>query len=90
MRLIDADALIEKHPEICSRSMKFNLDLAPTIDAVPVVHAKYGFVGPDLSVCRYDLRYGTCSSCKERILFSVKQKNFCPNCGARMDGEADD
>lgn len=31
IRPIDANALIEKHPEICSRSMKFNLDLAPTL-----------------------------------------------------------
>lgn len=30
-RLIDADALIEAHKQVCSRSMKFNLDLAPTI-----------------------------------------------------------
>lgn len=30
-RLIDADALIEAHEQVCSRSMKFNLDLAPTI-----------------------------------------------------------
>lgn len=30
-RLIDADALIEAHEQVCSRSMKFNLDLAPTV-----------------------------------------------------------
>lgn len=30
-RLIDADALIATHEQVCSRSMKFNLDLAPTI-----------------------------------------------------------
>ena len=30
-RLIDADALIAAHKEVCSRSMKFNLDLAPTV-----------------------------------------------------------
>ena len=30
-RLIDADALIAAHKDVCSRSMKFNLDLAPTI-----------------------------------------------------------
>ena len=30
-RLIDADALCASHKEVCSRSMKFNLDLAPTI-----------------------------------------------------------
>ena len=30
-RLIDADALIAAHEQVCSRSMKFNLDLAQTI-----------------------------------------------------------
>ena len=30
-RLIDADALIAAHEQVCSWSMKFNLDLAPTI-----------------------------------------------------------
>ena len=30
-RLIDADALIAAHEQVCSRSMKFNLDLALTI-----------------------------------------------------------
>ena len=40
MRLIDADALIAAHKEVCSRSMKFNLDLAPAIDAVPVVRCR--------------------------------------------------
>ena len=30
-RLIDADALCASHKEVCSRSMKFNLDLAPTV-----------------------------------------------------------
>lgn len=30
-RLIDADALIATHDHVCSLSMKFNLDLAPTV-----------------------------------------------------------
>ena len=40
MRLIDADALEREHKDVCSRSMKYNLDLAPTIDAVPVVRCR--------------------------------------------------
>ena len=66
------------------------VDNAPTIDAVPVMHARYGFVGPDLSVYRYDTRCGTCSACKERILFRHEHNNYCPNCGARMDGDPHD
>lgn len=40
MRLIDADELAAKHPKIASRSMKYNLDRAPTIDAVEVVRCR--------------------------------------------------
>ena len=40
VRLIDANALASNHPTIVSRSMKFNLDLAPTVDAVPVVRCR--------------------------------------------------
>ena len=41
MRLIDADALIERHKTVCSQSMKYNLDLAPTIEAEPVKQGKW-------------------------------------------------
>ena len=103
MRLIDADRLLEDMGASClpimekgiseitgdESTIKDHIDSAPTIDAVPVVHARFGFVGPDLSVYRYDTRYGTCSACKRRIVFVPNQTNFCPNCGAKMDGEAD-
>ena len=36
-RLIDANALIKAHRRVCSMDMKYNLDLAPTVDAVEVV-----------------------------------------------------
>ena len=60
------------------------------IELKPVIHAKFGFVGPDLSVYRYDTRYGSCSSCKKRIVFVINQTRYCPNCGARMDGDPHD
>lgn len=37
-RLIDADALCASHKEVCSRSMKFNLDLAQTV--IPASESK--------------------------------------------------
>ena len=61
----------------------------PSLGFVQMAHAKFGFVGPDLSVYRYDTKCGTCSNCKRRIVFIPNQTNFCPNCGARMDGEAE-
>lgn len=57
----------------------------PTVDAAPVVHASYGFVGPHIGSLYAD--HGTCGNCKERILIDPRHKKFCPNCGAKMDGE---
>ena len=67
MRLIDADALIEKHREVCSYSMKFNLDLAPTVKAV----SREEFKAAVNELCRLCGRYthehdGACNGCKWR------------------------
>lgn len=61
---------------------------APAVDAAPVVHASYGFVGPHIGSLYAD--HGTCGNCKERILIDPQHKNFCPHCGARMDKEESD
>ncbi len=51
----------------------------PTIDAVPVKHAK--LVNPN--------PFGECSICG--YLIDIRQEyNYCPNCGAKMDGGKDD
>ena len=62
---------------------KLTLDAMPTIDAVPVVHG-------------YNLREDTpslfeCSicgwSCNDTYYGDTDTYNYCPNCGARMDGK---
>ena len=91
MRLIDGDALIEAmrkedkaYPELSacwsrggiSRTVK----LLPTVDAVPVVHGRWK---------RGDMpTYGgyKCSVCQRNTVHY--KANYCPNCGARMDGES--
>lgn len=57
----------------------------PSADVAPVVHGRWEWIGP----YRYndDGMIGTCSVCKERLrLFAY---NYCPNCGAKMDGDSD-
>jgi hypothetical protein len=57
---------------------------APTIDAVPVVHGRWVF--------KERAHYFKCSLCKEPIPYkfgyagSRRYYNYCPNCGAKMDG----
>lgn len=51
----------------------------PAVDAVPVVHGRW--VSSGLGV-----KFINCSVCgKQR--FQIDATNFCPNCGARMDGK---
>ena len=68
---------------------------APTIDAVPVVHGRWEYK-PDLSEKEtYELSEKEtyeCSACGEPWLLyfgtpAFNGMNYCPNCGARMDGE---
>lgn len=104
MRPIDADVLYQKTEELekqareASRqaiteptqekwntilaersAFKYDITQMPTIDAVPVMHAK--LVNPN--------PYGECSICG--YLIDIRQEyNYCPNCGAKMDGGKDD
>lgn len=58
----------------------------PTVDAVPVRHGKWKH--------KKDLKQFFCDQCGEPSLteddvyfYGMEFPNFCPNCGARMDGE---
>lgn len=96
MRLIDADALMEKYCDpthcdtnlikeckidpLCATMMWINE--APTIEAEPVEHGKWEWK---------DLRGDgfltlCCSECLETEGVSEHHK-YCHTCGARMDGE---
>ena len=103
MRLIDADALpmhkvkIVHAFGIVEGCVVFpdTIAKAPTIDAVPVVHARWILRGCDDN----DAGIYYCSACKDERYFgdevitseeASKYCPFCPNCGAKMDGGASD
>ena len=55
----------------------------PAVDVAPVVHGEWiGNKGGFWEMA-------TCSMCDERYPCVGMAPNFCPNCGARMDGAAE-
>lgn len=98
MRLIDADALLQRAIPHGWSTPKWVSDIAiddaPTIDAVPVKHGKW------IKMSDADGVYWACSECGEDIpriahydpqfdlfprLESIDRTNYCPHCGAKME-----
>lgn len=60
------------------------IEKAPTVDAVPVVHGRWGTVQLNRETGNYEKQ---CTRCRN---FSKEYgKPYCPNCGAKMDGGAE-
>lgn len=61
----------------------------PTIEAAPVVHGRWKPVKYNAH-CSCGKSYGTyhylCSACNRIAYAQPYGLNYCPNCGARMDG----
>ena len=62
--------------------------LLPSADVQPVVHGEWVNIYPlGEDYDHVSFYTGTCSACgKSSYFFAPLGKNFCPNCGARMDG----
>lgn len=87
MRLINADELMELYDGCDGLSVPIavvqqNIKDATTIDAEPVRHGRWI---PVKVPNEWDK--GQCSECKSIFNSSVWGTNYCPNCGAKMDGE---
>lgn len=94
MRLIDADALKEQFPSNDEEPLwhytgiRAAIDVQPTVDAVPVNHAKWIH---HLSEKEWDV----CTKCeigtkRREITVSYITEysyRYCPNCGSKMDVE---
>ena len=103
MELIDRNALLEKayyrgkpatvghpYPDGTEVVDVEDIEDAPTIDAVPIVHAKW-------ELARYATEW-TCSNCDGEMLYQITTYGggqyhdidnifppYCPHCGAKMD-----
>ena len=97
MRLIDADELkevahemIQEDPEAFNGGYSYNavtveeIDEAPTIEAVPVVHGEWIKIDGDWKnqTTGESVTVHQCSICGSYFLSAPY--NFCPHCGADM------
>lgn len=101
-RLVDADKLMERFRIVAQSGgpVVYHVsDICATIedeaaeepvDAAPVVHGRW----VDRYCGRYDNPLYECSECKEKAtytaLYDQVLSDYCPNCGAKMDGERKD
>ena len=93
-RLIEVESAWEKAQKIFSDSalllaIRVALDKAPSVDAVEVVHGQWFVIEDDY----FDLVELKCSVCGESWGFEdyedciPQNYHYCPNCGAKMDGD---
>ena len=101
-RLIDANALIERCKEIAGyewnhkaspvswadayKQFADDVDAEPTVDAVEVVHGRW--IGQRCSVCNES--YMDYADADSYPAIGEPKPNYCPNCGAKMDGDGDE
>ena len=86
MRPIDADRALEivrdqgiAHPNAHHLTNYATLILreAPTIDVAPVVHGRW---------IMHDDEFGLTCECSVCHIETIGDGNYCPSCGAKMDG----
>ena len=102
MRLIDADGYYHLYCELYENNvpdgemdrMAFVLQRSPTVEAEPVKHGRwvdrYGgkYVNPkyECSECRKEAPYRPELDDLFNWYHEQELSNYCPNCGAKMDG----
>ena len=90
MRLIDADKVERQEYWGNERCFDYvdaeDIDNAPTVDAVPVVHGRFVHDGPRFAG---GVDWWHCSSCGRLVSGVETRFDYCPHCGAKMDGGGD-
>lgn len=81
--------LVYKRQELC-KAVASIFDSTPAADVAPVVHARWddipnAYMSVVSKTGTYHGNATTCSACRE-INPNAFKTNYCPNCGAKMDG----
>lgn len=95
MRLINANLLSEaiwdnvsaiyEDARCAKEDCLAEIEAAPTVDAVPVVHGRWD--GDTCTACKLPWKYNMVQDADDWGYFDP-MPDYCPNCGAKMDLEA--
>ena len=89
MRLIDAKAVEKKMRELlrpCDIGFAIRaVREVPTVDAVPVVHGRW--IPIEEKLWNLDIPVVVDWKCSNCNAIGHEDFRYCPNCGAKMDGE---
>lgn len=83
---IEREAVIDlitrryENPEICT----YEINSIPAADVAPVVHSYWEH---KITSCEENI--SICHNCKYPVSWFWGLSKYCPNCGAKMDGGAD-
>lgn len=96
MRLIDADVMKQNmrgnNPNNLRGVISEWIDEQPTVDAAPVVHGRWinypECLGYEGAYCDENIVCSECHSVWNIIDNDADRFDYCPECGAKMDGEA--
>lgn len=84
----DDERVDRNYGDVSPESVIRVIESIPAVDAVPVVHGRWSekrwMTDDDWGVINH--RAIVCSACKGEIA-EGEQTRYCPNCGAKMDGE---
>lgn len=88
MRLIDADKLMQMIPAE-EYNARMAITYAPIVEAEPVRHGRweiYDTYKQTIDGRTFD-GWCECSECRTMYPWDFSVYNYCPHCGAKMDGE---
>ena len=84
-REVAIETLYYNADETCSAVVP-DFEAIPAADVAPVVHGMWVY-----AKTYYDIDECNCSLCGQLMTTAIdKRMNYCPNCGAKMDGGAKD